>query len=116
MDTNTTDSASSQPTLFNPLSGWEAASRWNAATFDMMARAWQQWLTLMTVVPPHVLPARTARESARPASPTLREAHAFAKDESGPARASSKREARPAARREAKRAATGKSKTGRVRG
>lgn len=37
--------------LFSPLSGWEAATRWNAATFDWMAKGWQQWLSLLTTVP-----------------------------------------------------------------
>jgi len=37
----------------NPLAGWEAATRWNRATFDWMAKGWQQWVALMTTVPPH---------------------------------------------------------------
>jgi hypothetical protein len=55
---------------FNPLAGWEAASRWNRATFDWMATGWQQWLALVTTVPTHlvVLPAASATDA--PASGT----------------------------------------------
>ena len=49
---------------FNPLSGWEAASRWNRATFDWMAKGWQQWVALMTTVPPHFIVPPT-REASR---------------------------------------------------
>ena len=38
---------------FNPLAGWEAASRWNRSTFDWVAKGWQQWMALMTTMPPH---------------------------------------------------------------
>ena len=38
-----------------PFAGWEAVSRWNQSNFDWMATSWQQWLALMTTVPPHFL-------------------------------------------------------------
>ena len=47
------------PDWFNPLAGWEAASRWNRATFDWMATGWQQWLALVTTLPPQLLVAPT---------------------------------------------------------
>ena len=61
---------------FDPLTGWEAASRWNRSTFDWMATSWQQWLALVTTMPPHFLvpsevatpvtPEVTLRAAARP--------------------------------------------------
>jgi hypothetical protein len=67
--------------LLSPLAGWEAAARWNRATFDWMAKGWQQWLALLTTVPPHwvetlaplpgaphsVTPAQAGAQDARPA-------------------------------------------------
>jgi hypothetical protein len=141
MDTHTTETSATPGSLFNPLSGWEAATRWNAATFDMMARAWQQWLALLTVVPPQFLPARDASQAIAPLpaqaapqrTPRLREneslepvvsardAHAFAQDEARTSRATAKREAKPSARRESKRSssskpARAKAKAARTRG
>lgn len=139
METKTTETPATTGSLFNPLSGWEAATRWNAATFDMMARAWQQWIALLTVVPPHFIPARSASEPAAAQSiaqtvrqrasetatvqPVLpaREAHAFAQDEGRTSRSSARREAKPSARREPKRPsaskpARGKAKAARARG
>lgn len=56
METNRDAPGKAAP-FFNPLTGWESASRFQAATFDWMARAFQQWLALVTTVPPHfVLP------------------------------------------------------------
>lgn len=77
----TTESRQEATTPFNPLAGWEAASRWNASAFGMMAKAWQQWLALVTTVPLAVPPAKAARKQAdlqpkRPASPRLRVAEA----------------------------------------
>jgi hypothetical protein len=47
---------------FNPLSGWEAASRWNAATWDWMAQGFRQWMALMTTAPtPPLIPSPQAR-------------------------------------------------------
>lgn len=71
-------------TPFNPLAGWEAASRWNASAFDMMARAWQQWLALVTTVPATLVPGKPERSSGRSTSstPVAREAvHAVARGE-----------------------------------
>ena len=53
--------------LLNPLAGWEAASRWNRATFDWMAKGWQQWVALLTTVPPHFVipPTIEARDLPR---------------------------------------------------
>ena len=46
----------------NPLSGWEVATRWNAATWDWMARGFRQWMALMTTTPtPPLLPTPQAR-------------------------------------------------------
>lgn len=61
-----TETPSSAIGFLDPLSGWEAAARWNRATFDWMAKGWQQWLALVTTVPPHFLvpPAKVqAREA-----------------------------------------------------
>jgi hypothetical protein len=52
---------------FNPLASWETASRWNRATFDWMATGWQQWLALVTTVPPQFV-APPTRESSEPAA------------------------------------------------
>lgn len=48
--TNTDAKRAAVPAYF-PLADWESASRYQAATFDWMARAFQQWLTLMTTMP-----------------------------------------------------------------
>jgi hypothetical protein len=77
---------------FNPLTGWEAASRWNAATLDWMTRGFQQWFTLMTTVPPR--PDLSAHPQAEDTD--VRE---------------ELREERPAAHREPKRPARAKAKT-----
>lgn len=85
----TTDSRQEATTPFNPLAGWEAASRWNASAFGMMAKAWQQWLALVTTVPVAVPPAKAAGQQAavqprRAAPPRVRLAeatHAAAKAE-----------------------------------
>lgn len=68
--------------FLNPLAGWEAAARWQAASFDWMAKGWQQWLALLTTVPPQFL----VPPSLEPhhALPTL--AHAQAADEAADAR------------------------------
>lgn len=50
-----------RPPVSAALSGWEAAARWNAASWDWMARGWQQWLALMTTVPPHFLAPPTVQ-------------------------------------------------------
>jgi hypothetical protein len=50
METKTED-ARQVADYFNPMTGWEAASRWNAATFDWMAKGLQQWIALLTVMP-----------------------------------------------------------------
>lgn len=52
METNTQPTPA-RPALYNPLSGWEAATRWNAATWDWMAHGFQQWMALMTTLPAH---------------------------------------------------------------
>jgi hypothetical protein len=84
----TTDSRQEATTPFNPLAGWEAASRWNASAFGMMAKAWQQWLALVTTVPVAIPPAKAAGKPAalqpkQTASPRVRiaEAHAAARAE-----------------------------------
>jgi hypothetical protein len=50
--------------LLSPLAGWEAAARWNRATFDWMTKGWQQWLALATTLPPHWI--ETLAPSPRP--------------------------------------------------
>jgi hypothetical protein len=45
----TPDPTDSPGPLFHPLTGWEAASRWNAAAFDWMSRGFEQWLALVTM-------------------------------------------------------------------
>ncbi|HEY0822745.1 MAG TPA: hypothetical protein VGD76_03080 [Ramlibacter sp.] len=93
METNT------QPTpapgaLYNPLSGWEAASRWNAATWDWMAQGFRQWMALMTT-----LPAQAVAPFPQAKTLTASAERPVAKAESQrPARVTSKRKARPKAR------------------
>lgn len=61
MESNTQPKPAS-PALFNPLSGWEAATRWNAATWDWMAQGFRQWMALMTTAPtPPLIPSPQAR-------------------------------------------------------
>lgn len=60
----------------NPLAGWEAASRWNRATLDWMAKGWQQWVALVTTVPPHFL-APPSAGGAHPVAQQLRAADAL---------------------------------------
>jgi hypothetical protein len=47
MDTKT-DTTEGPGPMLNPLTGWEAASRWNSAAFELMTKGFQQWLTLVT--------------------------------------------------------------------
>jgi hypothetical protein len=47
MDTKNQATEDPGPVL-NPLTGWEAASRWNSAAFELMTKGFQQWLTLVT--------------------------------------------------------------------
>lgn len=60
-----------KPDWFNPLAGWEAATRWNRATFDWVAKGWQQWVALMTTMPTRLVP---------PTTPTRRDASTSAQD------------------------------------
>jgi hypothetical protein len=54
------------PDTFNPLAaGWEAASRWNEVTLGWVTRGFQQWLTLMTTVPPRPDLSSSTRPQAR---------------------------------------------------
>jgi len=83
---------------FDPLAGWEAAARWNRATFDWMAKGWQQWVALVTTVPPHWV---SPREGERASAPAALAFHARAPDAMGRAvaKAEPKRPARRAARK-----------------
>lgn len=72
-------------TSFNPLAGWEVASRWNASAFDMVAKAWQQWLALFTTVPVSVAPARTEAPARRVAAPEIQRVRVRSAD-TGPTR------------------------------
>lgn len=60
METNKQDSPQSLD-LFDPLSGWQAAARWNAASWNWMAKGWQQWLALMTTLPPQFIAPPTVQ-------------------------------------------------------
>jgi hypothetical protein len=91
---------------FDPLTGWEAASRWNRATFDWVAKGWQQWVALMTTVPPHWVVPRENDDAPAPdaLAPRLR-VHALAGR--AMAKEASKRPAKPATRKKTtKKAAT----------
>jgi hypothetical protein len=46
-----TDPDKAPDAAFDPLAGWEVASRWNAATFDWMTKGFRQWLALVTTLP-----------------------------------------------------------------
>ena len=91
--------------FLNPLSGWEAASRWNRATFDWMAKGWQQWVALVTTVPPHFVVPPTLEAQALP--PRIRTVEAM---ERAMAKAESPRAARAAAKPRTRKAAA-KSRT-----
>jgi len=84
----------------NPLAGWEAASQWNRATFDWMAKGWQQWVALMTTVPPHFVVPPTVEAKALP--PKIRTVEPM---ERAAAKAETQRTAR-AAKPKAKKAST----------
>jgi hypothetical protein len=62
--------------LYDPLAGWQAASRWNAAAFDWMARSFQQWFALITTVPSSnafaVTPAQAGSQGALPSTRAAR--------------------------------------------
>lgn len=80
--------------LYNPLSGWEAATRWNAATWDWMALGLRQWMAIMTTLPAQaVAPFPQARTVAASAERPV--AHAEPKR---PARVTTKPRARPKAK------------------
>jgi len=64
METRKQDAAQAQGDWFDPMTGWEAASRWNRATFDWMAKGWQQWVALMTTVPPRFIAPPTVESLA----------------------------------------------------
>jgi len=51
--------------LFHPLTGWEAASRWNAAAMDWWQHGFRQWVELMTAS--LVSPAQAGAEEAHAA-------------------------------------------------
>jgi hypothetical protein len=80
--------------MLNPLTGWEAASRWNSAAFELMTKGFQQWLTLVTnslVVPEkNVTPAPAAAQSSRALASDARPSRPRASD----TRAKPKRPAR----------------------
>ena len=95
METTTREKAPGD--VFNPLTGWEAASRWNAATFDWMARGFQQWVTLWTTLPPY--PSVTAHPQAETTDTDERPvAHAEPKRAPSRTRAKAKVKSKPPTR------------------
>src|SRR5690242_9869149 len=70
--------------LASPLAGWEVATRWNRATFDWVAKGWQQWIALMTTLPPHfvasVPSSSMPSSSVTPAHPSVTRAQAGAQE------------------------------------
>lgn len=97
METRTEESTDAGAPSFFPLAGWDAATRWNAAAFDWMARGWQQWLSLMTTLPPDTALSAKATPQAR----TIEE-RPVARSEAKPSprvRAAAKSPAKPKARR-----------------
>jgi hypothetical protein len=92
MDPNTRPTPA--PTeLFNPLAGWEAASRWNATAWDWMASGWRQWMALVTTLPLHELPATPLAQRALSSDRPVARA-----EPKRPARARAQPKARPKAR------------------
>ena len=112
----------SQPADFlHPFSGWDAAARWNQVTFDWMAKGFQQWVALMTTVPPHFLAPPALRADAEvPATPERATAQDSRATDAAPRR--KRTEARPGARAEPRHAtrpkavAKPKNKKARTRG
>lgn len=65
-----TPSRQASPALFDPLSGWEAASRRNAAIRDWMAQGFRPWMALMPTAPtPPLLPTPQAKTTDLPDRP-----------------------------------------------
>lgn len=111
-----TDPPDTPGPLFHPLTGWEAASRWNSAAFEWMTKGLQHWLSLVaTSLDPaaaRVSPAKLEMPKVRAARPShaqdsrqrgneIREAHAVAKasDKTRPKRpARTRKPEKPAAR------------------
>lgn len=61
----TQDDTTTVGPLFHPLTGWEAASRWNAAAMDWWQHGFRQWIELMTAS--LASPAQAESGKARPA-------------------------------------------------
>jgi hypothetical protein len=113
-----TESSPSAIDFLSPMSGWEAAARWNRATFDWVAKGWQQWLALMTTVPPQFVATTEPPEAAAVGVASERAVARSSKgldsshrgnDEGGPAR-----KRKPKAKATAKKA--GKATRARARG
>lgn len=70
-DMQTTTEAPRAPLpAYHPLAGWDSAARFHAATYDWMARAFQQWLTLVTSMPAQFMfPLVQPHGEAAPATP-----------------------------------------------
>jgi hypothetical protein len=63
---------------FHPFAGWDAAARWNRATFDWVATGWQQWVALMTTVPPQfMVPPTLSPDASQRVAEQVRAAHAL---------------------------------------
>jgi hypothetical protein len=85
METHTEGSQSAIDFL-SPTAGWEAAARWNRATFDWVAKGWQQWVALMTTVPPQFIAPSARDASVAPAPAVVHVERATAAGSKRPAR------------------------------
>lgn len=66
----TTEAPRATLPAYHPLAGWDSAARFHAATYDWMARAFQQWLTLVTSLPAQFMfPLVEPHGEAAPATP-----------------------------------------------
>src|SRR4051794_38519693 len=118
METHT-NNAPAAIDFLSPTAGWEAAARWNRATFDWVAKGWQQWLALMTTMPPQLMAPDAPVASAR--SVATEPARAVARASTSTSKASQSRvrgdDAAPARKRKSKATAkAGKATKTRARG
>lgn len=95
METKTETTDSPGP-LFHPLTGLEAASRWNAAAVEWMTKGVAQWLAWMSgSIPFTPSKPNPPSQSTQRTAPAVREratAHATARAEKKPKRAAAGRQ------------------------